>query len=145
MPDLRLEDVPALLRQAQEALIWCSGSADFGPSGQARVGWLAPDGPAATIQAIDQALAGVTFPTPGGGRIEQAVALATARIAASAAPLTLAVWEHIGGPRPDGQVMLPTGRVIVRDADRPAPKHGWRKVAHVTGAPPSPPSRGPTP
>lgn len=26
--------------QLKEALIWCSGSADFGPEGKARKGWL---------------------------------------------------------------------------------------------------------
>ena len=29
-----------IIDEYREALIWCSGSADFGPEGQARVGWL---------------------------------------------------------------------------------------------------------
>lgn len=29
----------ALLKDAMDALLWCSGSADFAPEGQARVGW----------------------------------------------------------------------------------------------------------
>ncbi len=29
-----------LIKKLKEALIWCSGSADFGEGGQARVGWL---------------------------------------------------------------------------------------------------------
>ena len=29
-----------IIDEYREALIWCSGSADFGPRGQARKGWL---------------------------------------------------------------------------------------------------------
>ena len=34
------EELKAKLDEAIEALIWCSGSADFGDGGKARVGWL---------------------------------------------------------------------------------------------------------
>jgi len=29
-----------LIKKLKDALIWCSGSSDFGEGGQARVGWL---------------------------------------------------------------------------------------------------------
>ena len=34
-----IEVLEALLRQVEEALIWTSGSPDFGPGGQAEQGW----------------------------------------------------------------------------------------------------------
>ena len=52
------DDVKAALLLAQDALRWCSGSADFNEGGQARKGWLAPDGPAAALDAIDTVLRG---------------------------------------------------------------------------------------
>lgn len=38
-PSLR-DERDELLDAAEDALIWCSGSYDFGPEGQAREGWL---------------------------------------------------------------------------------------------------------
>ena len=46
------DDVKAALLLAQDALRWCSGSPDFNEGGQARAGWLAPNGPAAALDAI---------------------------------------------------------------------------------------------
>ena len=50
------DDVKAALLLAQDALRWCSGSADFNDGGQARVGWLAPGGPRDALDAIDTVL-----------------------------------------------------------------------------------------
>ena len=38
--NLHPHEVVGLINQHKDALIWCSGSADFGPGGQAREGWL---------------------------------------------------------------------------------------------------------
>lgn len=46
------DDVRAALLLAQDALRWCSGSPDFNVGGQARVGWLAANGPIAALDAI---------------------------------------------------------------------------------------------
>ena len=35
-----MESMQAEILDLKEALIWCSGSADFGEGGQARAGWL---------------------------------------------------------------------------------------------------------
>jgi len=68
------EDVPALcaaLRLACEALrecvgdlIWCSGSNDFSPEGQARIGWM--KGPAQSIERGNAALASIERIVGGG-------------------------------------------------------------------------------
>lgn len=42
------DGLKALLAEAIEALIWCSGSADYGPGGQAHEGW--KRGPAVVIE-----------------------------------------------------------------------------------------------
>lgn len=34
-----LEEVESEIARLKDALIWCSGSADFGPGGQAEEGW----------------------------------------------------------------------------------------------------------
>ena len=38
MPELA-EVFASIIEDYRQALIWCSGSADFGPGGQAEVGW----------------------------------------------------------------------------------------------------------
>ena len=35
-----IKHLPQLIEELREALMWCSGSADFGEGGKARVGWL---------------------------------------------------------------------------------------------------------
>lgn len=35
----RITELEAEVARLKDALIWCSGSADFGPGGQAAVGW----------------------------------------------------------------------------------------------------------
>jgi len=35
-----IKHLPQLIEKLREALMWCSGSADFGEGGKARVGWL---------------------------------------------------------------------------------------------------------
>lgn len=50
-------DLLAALRRAADALIWCSGSPDFNEGGQAREGWLHPDGPRAVLAEISAAIA----------------------------------------------------------------------------------------
>jgi len=57
--------VMALLRQACEDLIWCGGSADFGPGGQAKIGY--DKGPRATIAAINAMLEGKITPEQNVG------------------------------------------------------------------------------
>mgnify|MGYP001256695647 CR=1 FL=1 len=49
------ERLTAALRECVSDLIWCSGSNDFSPDGQARVGWL--KGPAESIERGNAALA----------------------------------------------------------------------------------------
>lgn len=43
-PEVVVDDVERIvlghIGKLEEALIWCSGSADFGPNGQAREGWI---------------------------------------------------------------------------------------------------------
>ena len=49
----RIAELEAALRKYQEALIWCSGSPDFAPEGQAREGWLKLCAP--LLRALDAA------------------------------------------------------------------------------------------
>ena len=58
----QLREAQALLERAREYLIWCGGSADFGPGGQAKIGY--DKGPRATIAAIDAATLPATNAVP---------------------------------------------------------------------------------
>jgi len=40
MDPILAEAFAEIVDEYREALMWCSGSADFGPEGQAREGWL---------------------------------------------------------------------------------------------------------
>lgn len=46
------DEVRSVLMLALDALIWCSGSQDFGPGGIASAGWRAPGGPETVIERI---------------------------------------------------------------------------------------------
>ncbi len=55
----RIKQLTQLLREAEDNLIWCSGSADFNEGGQARLGWKL--GPQKTLRKIRRALAKETL------------------------------------------------------------------------------------
>ena len=54
MHDAELERLRAALEESREALMWCSGSADFGAGGKAREGWLKICEPLLRRKALEQ-------------------------------------------------------------------------------------------
>lgn len=62
----KLADRDELLLQAQEDLIWCGGSADFGPGGQAKIGY--DKGPRVTIERIEIRFRKAQKPLGAAGR-----------------------------------------------------------------------------
>lgn len=65
----RVKELEGLLRRGQKEMVWCSGSGDFAPEGQARIGWL--KGPAQWLHDVTEALSTrrevEDGPRPGGG------------------------------------------------------------------------------
>lgn len=41
------------------------------------------------------------------------------------------VWEHVGGKRPDGSMITASGRFLVRDPAKRAPRYAWALVETV--------------
>lgn len=117
------DDVKAALLLAQDAIRWCSGSADFNEGGQAREGWIAPGGPRDALDAIDTVLqsAEALSPrsTPEGER----------KIRDAENDVLVGVNEALDG----------TGLSIARVTNRQAEIVGYRIVKIPTVLKPPPP------